>query len=126
MAVCAPNIEPRKDWQNLALLEYRPSSVYHWEVASFLEERGLRPMSMGELDDAFLMLEAVVRGGFVAFVPRSVARDAIRSGRVKALTTLAPTSTGVHAIYHTGDAHEIARQAVDKLIENARATLDEP
>ena len=124
MAVSHPDIQPRDDWENLSLLEYRPASVYHWEIDNYLKEKGLRPTPMGELDDAFLMLEAVARGGFVAFVPKTVARDAIKQGRVKALATLAPATAGVHAVYHASDTLQVARMAVEKLIENARETLD--
>lgn len=124
VAIAHPDVDPREDWQNLSLLEYRPASVYHWEVDAFLKAKSLRPSCMGELDDAFLMLEAVARGGFVAFVPRSVARDALKVGRVKLLATLSPTSAGVHAIYHGSDGVQLARTAVEKLIEHARDHLD--
>lgn len=124
VAISRPDIEPRDDWQNLSLLEYRTASVYYWEVDNFLKEKGLRPTSIGELDDAFLMLEAAARGGFVAFVPRSVAREAIKSGRVKALATLAPVSAGVHAVYHASETLQLARTAVEKLIESARENLE--
>jgi LysR family transcriptional regulator, transcriptional activator of nhaA len=124
VAIAAPDIVPRDDWENLSLLEYRASGAYHWEVDTYLKEKGLRPTSMGELDDAFLMFEAVIRGGFVAFVPRSVAREAIRAGRVKVLATLSPAAAAVHAVYHAGETLELARTAVEKLIEHARANLD--
>jgi LysR family transcriptional activator of nhaA len=124
VAVTQPDIVPRDDWKNLSLLEYRPASVYYWEVDAFLKERGLHPTVMGELDDAFLMLEAAARGGFVAFVPRSIARDAIKTGRVKTLATLSPATAAVHAVYHASDTLQLARTAVEKLIESARANLD--
>lgn len=123
-AIAQPEIVPRDDWENLSLLEYRPSSVYHWEVDAWLKEKGLRPQPMGEVDDAFLMLEAVARGGFVAFVPRSVAREAVRAGRVKVIDRFAPRTVGVHALYHRNDTLQLARAAVDRLIENARASFD--
>jgi LysR family transcriptional regulator, transcriptional activator of nhaA len=125
MAIVHPDITPRDDWQNLSILEYRPASAYHWEVENFLRDKGLRPKPMGELDDAFLMLEAVARGGFVAFVPKSVARAAIKLGRVKALAVLEPTSAGVFALYHSGGPADLARVAVEKLIENARELFDQ-
>jgi DNA-binding transcriptional LysR family regulator len=125
VAVAAPDIEPRDDWQNLSLLEYRPSSAYHWEVDAYLKEMALSPTSVAELDDAFLMLEAVARGGFVAFVPHTVARDALRTGRVKTLATLAP-ATAISAVYHSGDTLHVARAAVEKLIAHARENLEPP
>jgi DNA-binding transcriptional LysR family regulator len=125
VAVVAPGIEPREDWENLSLLEYRPSSAYHWEVDAFLKENGLRPRSVGELDDALFMLEAVVRGGFVAFLPRSLAYPAVAQGKVKVLAKLSTTGVGVHALYHASDTLKVARAAVDKLIENARAAYDD-
>lgn len=124
VAVGPPDIEPRGDWQNLALLDYPPSSAYHWEIDAYLKDQGLRPKTSGELDDAFLMLEAVIRGGFVAFVPRSVGREAIKHGKVKALAALAPSNAGVYAIYPSSDTLQLARTAVDRLIANARENLD--
>jgi LysR family transcriptional regulator, transcriptional activator of nhaA len=124
VAIGSPSIEPREDWSNLSLLEFRTTSAYHWEVETYLREKGFRPKLMGELDDAFLMLEAVTRGGFVTFVPRSVAREALRSNRVKQLASLAPNSVGVYAIYPADDTLQLARTAVDRLIENAREQLE--
>lgn len=124
LAIASPDMELREQWENVPLLEYRPGSAYHWEVENFLRERGLHPKPMGELDDAFLMLEAVARGRFVAFVPRSVARAALRLGRVKALASLRPTSAGVFALYHSGGASDLARVAVERLIQNARELFD--
>ena len=123
VAIGFPNIEPRDDWNNLSLLEFRTTSVFHWEVERHLRENGLRPKIMGELDDAFLMLEAVMRGGFVAFVPMSVAREALRAGRVKVLATLSLRTAGVYAVYPADETLHLARTAVEKLIENARAEL---
>jgi LysR family transcriptional regulator, transcriptional activator of nhaA len=126
VAICMPDTTPDTDWANLSLIEYRSSSVYHWEVETFLRERGLRPALMGEADDAFLMFEAVLRGGLVAFVPSSIAREAIRLKRVKPLATLALTSSGVHAAYPSGDAFHLARTAVERLIEHARSNFELP
>ena len=67
-------------------MEYRPASAFRWEVDEYLSQNGLAPTSKAEVDDAFLMLESVVSSNCVAFVPRSVARDAVRTKRVKALT----------------------------------------
>ncbi|HYQ16176.1 MAG TPA: LysR family transcriptional regulator [Polyangiaceae bacterium] len=124
VAVALPEIDPLPDWKNLSLLEYRPTSVYHWEVEHYLEEHELEPNVIGEVDDAFLMLEAVLRGGFIAFVPRSVAKELVRSGRIKVLATLSAQSAGVYAVYPSGDTLQVARTAVERLIENARAGFE--
>ena len=124
VALVHPDSEPGEDWQSLSLLEYRVSSAYHWEVERFLREKGLRPKSMGELDDAFLMLEAVQRGGFVAFVPKSLAREALRTKRVVSLASFAPNDAGVYAVYHKSDALQTTRDVVEQLIANAREELD--
>jgi LysR family transcriptional regulator, transcriptional activator of nhaA len=125
IAIAHPSVEPREDWHNLSLLEYRSASAYHWEVDNFLRDRGLRPKVIGELDDAFLMLEAVARGGLVAFVPNSVARPAVKLGRVRALAVFRPTSAGVYALHHAVESAELVRGAVAKLIENARARFEQ-
>jgi len=119
VAVCHPRLEPSKNWENLALLAYRGSSAYQWEVENFLRQQGLTPVSAGEFDDAFLMLEAVCRGGFVAFVPESVARSAVDLARVNVLTRFQPTGAGVYALYPNTGTANFARAAVDRLIESA-------
>lgn len=53
VAIAHPSAEPLKNWENLSLLEYRTASAYHWEVDTFLKENDYRPISAGELDDAF-------------------------------------------------------------------------
>jgi len=122
VAVVRPEVEPKEDWKNLSLLEYRTSSVYRWEVELYLHAHGLHPAVMGELDDAFLMLEAVLRGGFVAFVPQSIAKSAIQGGRLKALATIKPETAGIHAVYPENDALQLARTAVERLMATARAS----
>jgi LysR family transcriptional activator of nhaA len=125
VAIAHPDAVPKDDWQNMSLLEYRAASAYQWEVDNFLRDRGLRPKVTAELDDAFLMVEAVARGGFVAFVPKGVASAALKLGRVKALASYRPTSAGVHALYQRKEGQDLARAAVDKLIEHAREQLDQ-
>ncbi len=123
VAIVGGGVEPAADWQNLLHLEYSVPATYRAEVDAFLETHGKRPVPAGELDDAFLMYEAVAQGRFVAFVPRSIAREGIASGRVKALATLEP-ATGIHAIYHAGDELALARGVVERLVTNAREQLD--
>lgn len=125
LAVVAAKVDPTESWRNLALLEYAPGSAYRWEVNEVLRERNLAPSSVAELDDAFLMLEAVGQGRFVAFVPRNVARDAIASGRVKRLAKISSKQSSVHAIYHADESMKLARTAVERLIAAARETPDD-
>jgi LysR family transcriptional regulator, transcriptional activator of nhaA len=124
-AVVSPDVEPLEDWKNLSLLEYRTSSAYRWEVENHLHMHGLRPNVAGELDDAFLMLEAVQRGGFVAFVPAGIARTAIEQRRVKWLATIAPETAGIYAVYPEGDTLLLARAAVERLVQNAQPSMME-
>jgi LysR family transcriptional activator of nhaA len=124
IAIAPPGVEPRDNWENLSLLEYRASSVFHWEIDAFLKEHKLLPSCAGELDDPLLMLEAVRRGSFVAFVPRSIARSALQEGSVRRIAKLPTESVGVHAIYHQTDTQQLVRAAIDKLIEGARESAD--
>src|SRR4051812_48436532 len=79
IAVGPPNLQLAPDWQDARLIHYRGSSAFRWDVESFLEARGLRPRVAAESDDALFLLEAAARGGYVVFVPRSIARDAIQN-----------------------------------------------
>jgi LysR family transcriptional activator of nhaA len=125
VAIVSAESEPSEDWSNLALIEYRPTSAFHWEVDAFLEERELHPKCAGETDDAFLMLAAVERGGFLAFVTGKLARAATKTGRVRALASFETRNVGVHAVYQPSDTLALARAAVHRLIESAREHVDE-
>jgi LysR family transcriptional activator of nhaA len=120
VAVAAPSREVSPDWADLPLIQYRASSAYRWEVEAYVDDHNLNPRIVAEADDALMMIEAAVRGGGIAFVPRSVARDAIASGRVKVLATLEPGSAAVHALYHGADTPELATQAVKRLLDYAQ------
>ena len=122
VAVAHPTVEPTGDWENVALIHYRPSSAFHWDVAAFLAARGLRPQVAAEADDASLLLEAASRGGFATFVPRAMARDAIAQGRLRILATLEPGHAAVHALYRDDAATELVRRALEVLIEAVRQT----
>jgi LysR family transcriptional activator of nhaA len=121
VAVGAPDITPDAGWKNVRLLEYRATSVYHWEVEGYLEANDLRPTVIGDVDDAFLMLESVLRGRLVAFLPKSIARQALHQQQLKVLAELTPAAAGVYAIYPANNTFELARTAVERLIENARS-----
>lgn len=121
VAVAHPSVVPSASWENVALVHYRPSSAFHWDVEAFLDHHGLRPRVAAEADDALLLLEAASRGGFVTFVPRSLARDAVASGRLRVLQVLPPGGAAVHALYQDGTSSELARRAIEMLIESVRA-----
>lgn len=123
VAVAPPSVQPTADWQNVGLLQYRASSSYRWEVETYLETNGLRPSVAAEVDDALFLVEAAARGGYVAFVPRSVARDAVTTGRLTVLATLEPGYSGVYALYQDGAAADLARRAVEVLVEHARSAV---
>jgi DNA-binding transcriptional LysR family regulator len=109
------------DWANLSLVHYRSSSVYRWEVEAYLEAHGLRPNVVAEVDDAFLMLEAVMRGGYAAFVPTSIAGVAMKERNVTVIGTITPQAAGVYALYPRDDKLQLARAAVTRLIDSTRA-----
>lgn len=122
LAIAPADADPGPDWRDTGLVQYRPSSSFRWEVEAFLERRGLKPRIVGEADDPFLLVEAAARGGYIAVVPRSVARDALAAGRIRVLAQVETAQARVHALYQDGTAAELARRAVEKLIEMARAS----
>jgi LysR family transcriptional regulator, transcriptional activator of nhaA len=121
LAVGQPNMTPTPDWQNIGIVQYRASSALRWDIEAYLNDHGLRPKVVGEADDPLFLLEAAARGGYVSFVPRSVARDAIATGRLKTLATLSSTHAGVFALYQDGDTSDLARRAVHMLLEQIQA-----
>jgi LysR family transcriptional activator of nhaA len=125
VAVAAPSIEPAGDWCDVNLLQYRASSAYRWEVEAFLRANGYRPRVAAEVDDSLFLVEAAARGGYVAFVPRSVARDAIATGRLRVLARLATAHSGVYAVYQNVESADLARRAVEVLIQYARSANEE-
>jgi DNA-binding transcriptional LysR family regulator len=122
IAVGPPQLKLAPDWQDARMIHYRGTSAFRWDVENFLETRGLRPRVAAESDDALFLLEAAARGGYVVFVPRSIARDAITSGRLAMLAELPPSHAGVYALYQDGASAELARRAVSVLVEHVRAT----
>jgi DNA-binding transcriptional LysR family regulator len=103
-------------WEDAALVHYRPSSVYRFPIDTFLEGQELRPRIAAETDDALIMLSAVIRGGFTAFVPWSVAREPVAAGQVKVVAVVKPENVAVHALYHDVESAAIARRAVELLV----------
>jgi LysR family transcriptional regulator, transcriptional activator of nhaA len=120
VAIAPPSVVPDADWQNVGLIHYRSSSSFRWDVDAFLQTRGYRPRLAGEVDDAVFLLEAAARGGYVAFVPRSIARDAVAAKRVRIIAGLDSSYSGVYATYQHGTTADLAQRAVELLIEHAR------
>ena len=122
IAIAPPKCDPGPDWRDIGLIHYRPSSSFHWEVENFLEANGLKPRIVGEADDPFLLVEGAARGGHVVIVPRSVARDALATGRVRVLAQIESAHAAVHALYQDGASAEMARRAIEELIANVKAS----
>jgi DNA-binding transcriptional LysR family regulator len=118
VAVAPIAVDPGADWQTVGLVHYRPSSSYRWEVEAYLAAHKLVPRIVGEADDAIFMVEAAVRGGYIAIVPRAIARDRIASGQLKVLAQFEPSQSGIYAVFQVGANAELARRAVDVLIEH--------
>jgi DNA-binding transcriptional LysR family regulator len=116
LAIGPADLDPGPDWQNSGLVQYRSSSTLHFEVEAFLEHHQLKPRIVGETDDPFLLVEAAARGGYIAIVPRSVARDALIAGRVRVLAQVDTAHAGVHALYHDSATTDLAQRAIEKLI----------
>ncbi len=122
VAIVATDRQPRGDWGDIGLVQYPTTSNFYWEVMEFLEAKKLRPRIVGEADDPFLLVEASAQGGHVAIVPSAAARDAVAAGRVKVLEKLESAHAGVHALYRSGAAADLARRAIERLIASAKAT----
>ena len=121
VAIAGVSADPGPDWQDGGLIQYRSGSTLHLEVEAFLEARNLKPRIVGQADDPFLLVEAAARGGYIAVVPRSVARDAVSVGRVRVLAQVEAARAGVHAVYQDGATAELARHAIEMLIDRARS-----
>ena len=121
VAIIATNRQPREDWQDVGLVQYPTTSNFYWEVTEFLKAQNLRPRIVGEADDPFLLVEASARGGHVTIVPGAAARDAVTAGRVQVLKKLASAHAGVHALYQSGAAADLARRAIARLIAAAKS-----
>ncbi len=124
VAIAPPSIDPGVDWQGVGFIHYRASSSYRWEVESFLTANKLNPRVAGEADDSLFLLEAAIRGGYVVVVPRSVAREPVANGKVKVLAQFEPSQSGVHALYQDGSNAELARRAVDILIQHVKSQAE--
>ncbi|MBL0213428.1 MAG: LysR family transcriptional regulator [Myxococcales bacterium] len=121
IAVGPPSLVLAPDWQDAKLINYRVSSALRWDVDAYLEAKGLRPRLVAESDDALFLVEAAAHAGYVTFVPRSIARDAIANGRLAVIAELGPSHAGVFALYQDGSSADLARRAVELLVAHLRA-----
>jgi DNA-binding transcriptional LysR family regulator len=119
VAVAPPDLDPGPDWQQAGFIHYRASSSYRWEVEAFLTARKLNPRVAGEADDSMFLVEAAMRGGYVVVVPKSIAREPIASGRLRMLEQFEPSQSGVYALFQDGSNGDLARRAVEILLEHA-------
>jgi len=124
LAVVGSGVTPSADWSNLKLIHYRPTSSFRWDVETHLETNSLHPTVAAETDDTAFMVESATRGSYVAFVPRSCARDSIVAGRVTVIGKLRPPAAGVHALYTDASTAELAKRAVDLLVRQAASSAD--
>ncbi len=121
VAVAPPAVVPNKEWTNVGMVHYPATSSMRWEVDNFLDARHLRPRIVAEADDALFLLEAAARGGYVSFVPRSVARDAVANNRVRIIERLDSAHSNVVALFQESSTAELARRAVEVLIAHVHA-----
>ncbi len=124
VAIAPPHLEPAPDWQDVGLIQYRATTSYRKDVEAFLDSRGLKPQIAGEADDSLILVEAAARGGFVAVVPSSVAREAIQAGRLRILAQVEPSTAGIHALYQDNVSAAQARRAVQVLMAQMASELD--
>lgn len=120
--IAGPGVELANDWAEVGIIQYRPSSSYRWDVETYLTTQKVRPRVVCESDDAMFLLEAASRGGYIAAVPKRMAREAIASKRVREIGQIQPAHSGIHAVYQDGETSELARNAVERLIAQATSS----
>ena len=124
VAVSSPDVKPLPDWQNVGLVHYRASSSYRWDVETYLDTAGLHPRIAAEADDAMYMVEAAARGGYVAFVSRSLVRDALEAGRLVVLAEIQSSHPAIHAVFQDSATADLARRAVEVLVAHVKAARE--
>jgi LysR family transcriptional regulator, transcriptional activator of nhaA len=121
LAVTTPSFEPGPEWRDAGLIHYRATSSFRWDVEAYLELNNLHPRIAAEADDPTFLVEAAARGGYIAVVPKSCARDALAAGRLKEIARVESAQAGVYALYQDGTTAELARRAV-KLLSTSENT----
>lgn len=120
VAITGPTTDPGPGWKDAGLIQYRKGSTFYSEVNEYLALNHLEPVIVGEADDPFLLVEAASRGEYVVVVPASAARDALTAGRIRVLAQIESVHAAVHAIYQDGTSAELARRAIESLIEASK------
>ena len=118
-AVGPVGFDPGPEWRNASLIHYRATSSFRWDVEAYLELNNLHPRIAAEADDPLFLVEAAARHGFIAVVPKPVARDAIARGRLQELARVESAQAGVYALYQDGSTAELSRRVVEMLVANA-------
>lgn len=117
LAVTSPSFAPGPEWRDAGLIHYRATSSFRWDVEAYLELNNLHPRIIGEADDPAFLVEAAARGAYIAVVPKSCARDALASGRLKEIARVESAQAGVYALCQDGATAELARRAVQLLMQ---------
>lgn len=115
---------PDRDVESLPLVTYLPGSPLRAAVEAHAAQAQIDRRIVAETDDASFAIEVAARGLGVAVVPRSVARDAVSQGRVRAIQVLDDTSVALHAVHRREHTEATVRRAVELLIAFAREELD--
>jgi LysR family transcriptional activator of nhaA len=120
VVVAPPGVRPGDGWQDVGIARHKQSSSLRWEVDEYLSANKLAPRVIAEADDSTFLVEAATRMGLVAIVPRAVARQRIANRQLNVLAVLPASQLGVFALFHDRIASQLARRAVEVLVEHVR------
>ncbi len=121
LVVVAP---PDGDVAKLPLVTYLPGSPLRTAVEAYARDVSPELRIAAETDDAFFAIEVAARGLGFAVVPRSVARDALRRGRVRRVAELPTTTIALSAVFRREHVEATVRRAVELLVSFANEKLD--
>jgi len=120
VAIAAPALSIPADWKDVPLLQFGTGAHTRGVIEEYLHDHELAPRLAAEADDATFLVEAAAAGTHLAIVPESVARAAIEAGRVRVLETIALDNAGVYAIHRGTTSTELARSAIQLLVDTHR------
>ncbi len=115
---------PNKVWDELPMIHYLPGSRWRWMIDSFFKTGGRTPRVIAESDDAQFMVEAAIRGMCVAFVPYSVARDAIQQNKLRAIAALPTSDVALNAFSSDGKGVAHTQRAIELLLAYAQENTE--